>query len=462
MEGFSIITDKQKQNDTFKSIFECVSKESCIDSEYSSVANGFDLWNYIKKNISDAKNKVAFNIFSNQNKLDVNKTSWLRIFDTNYDPSKQNDNCALVEVLNNIVWFSYRSNIETILYNNNKYNSDGGWGCMIRCGQMILSKGIMMLFDIKNIQEFLKEKIMLFLDEKISIERIKTVKGFKKILSLNQHKSITPPFSLKTIVLGHPTKAKGPGDWFSNYDVAQIFTALHNQYSPLSDDNTIEIINFNEGTFILSDIIEKCFTKTCCSCVAQSFVELSNEERIVNDFVVYCDKNESRRCHCFDDKFKFDNEYYTFKKKFIIFISVRHGLNEIEKEMYSKILSFFDFENNIGIIGGKQNRALYFIGKCEDNLIFLDPHYVQNAVTLQDIQQGEGGKTYIPQNIYYLNISEISPSMTLGFVVRNQKEFDVMLKRIEAMTKDPKEISLFDYKERRRTKKRNGYDPLAI
>ena len=43
-----------------------------------------------------------------------------------------------------------------------------------------------------------------------------------------------------------------------------------------------------------------------------------------------------------------------------------------------------------------------------------------------------------------------------------QKEFDVMLKRIEAMTKDPKEISLFDYKERRRTKKRNGYDPLAI
>ena len=87
---------------------------------------------------------------------------------------------------------------------------------------------------------------------------------------------------------------------------------------------------------------------------------------------------------------------------------------------------------------------------------------MQNAVTLQDIQQGEGGKTYIPQNIYYLNISEISPSMTLGFVVRNQKEFDVMLKRIEAMTKDPKEISLFDYKERRRTKKRNGYDPLAI
>ena len=122
---------------------------------------------------------------------------------------------------------------------------------------------------------------------------------------------------------------------------------------------------------VLSDIIEKCFTKAYCSCVAQSFVELSNEERIVNDFVVLCDKNESRKCHCFDDKFKFDNEYYTLKKKFIIFISVRHGLNEIEQEMYSKILSFFDFENNIGIIGGKQNRALYFIGILNYHHIFL-------------------------------------------------------------------------------------------
>jgi cysteine protease ATG4 len=33
-----------------------------------------------------------------------------------------------------------------------------------------------------------------------------------------------------------------------------------------------------------------------------------------------------------------------------------------------------------GILGGKPNFALYFVGHQGDNLIFLDPHYVQDAL----------------------------------------------------------------------------------
>lgn len=36
-----------------------------------------------------------------------------------------------------------------------------------------------------------------------------------------------------------------------------------------------------------------------------------------------------------------------------------------------------------GIVGGQPNKAFYFVGQVEDQeqLIFLDPHVVQNTVT---------------------------------------------------------------------------------
>lgn len=32
-----------------------------------------------------------------------------------------------------------------------------------------------------------------------------------------------------------------------------------------------------------------------------------------------------------------------------------------------------------GVIGGKPKKALYFVGRKEDEYVYLDPHYVQEA-----------------------------------------------------------------------------------
>ena len=59
----------------------------------------------------------------------------------------------------------------------------------------------------------------------------------------------------------------------------------------------------------------------------------------------------------------FDEKLYKFKNIFIIFISVRHGLYQLDEEIYNEVMNIFNIETNIGFIGGKNTRGFYFIGK---------------------------------------------------------------------------------------------------
>lgn len=37
-------------------------------------------------------------------------------------------------------------------------------------------------------------------------------------------------------------------------------------------------------------------------------------------------------------------------------------------------------KTSLGMIGGVPKKSLYFVGSCDDNLIYLDPHLVQSPV----------------------------------------------------------------------------------
>lgn len=40
-----------------------------------------------------------------------------------------------------------------------------------------------------------------------------------------------------------------------------------------------------------------------------------------------------------------------------------------------------------GIVGGKPNKALFILGKKDNNYIYLDPHLVQPAVNASNFQK---------------------------------------------------------------------------
>jgi len=112
-----------------------------------------------------------------------------------------------------------------------------------------------------------------------------------------------------------------------------------------------------------------------------------------------------------------------------MFVSVRYGLYSIDEGMINEVLKIFDIPTNIGFIGGKRSRAFYFIGKSAKNLIFLDPHYIQEAISLKKLGTNYIIESYIPNDIYYMPIKDLSPSFTIGFAIKDMKNFKNLIKK---------------------------------
>jgi len=258
---------------------------------------------------------------------------------------------------------------------------------------------------------------------------------------------IIPPFSIRNLIKfeKHSNKfGKKLGEWFSNYDTIRLICAINKRMNSHNDSN-FKVLNFNEGVIRINEIINNC-------------LEEFEEDKDLSDFEIL----SLSSIECADivnnnlesDKYIFNKKKYIFKHKFILFVSVRHGLYTLEEDYYNEVLKVFDIQTNIGMIGGKNTRAFYFIGKCGNNLIFLDPHYVQQTLTLKQIGTIDVKDTYIPNDIFYMNVEELSPSFSIGFAVNDMKNFKKLMKNLTSkdyfINKDKRNINniyLFEVKD---------------
>ena len=459
------------------------------------------IWEAIKQQLSNVKNHIVFNfnIFSGNNNLDLkdkNIPQEIQIFSEKF--SKQDE--KLINILQNIPWFSYRKNFNQIKNKESIYTSDAGWGCMIRASQMILAQGIYKIFSMKDLKSFFNEFITFFYDNKIPLKLLvkkenkdkkenKLNKSYKKEENKNKKKEnkeeektyddfliidlpkecrlsfiditkemveefellskqenednknlVTPPFSLRNVIkIQNKINPNGKkvGEWFSNYDMMKIITKINKQMIEQYNCD-FKIINFQNETIYIEDLIKECFEEV----ETQGFEYLSksnfdsNENNINNDINI----NNINETTILNEEIinkNLKNEFYIFnkrryilKQKFILFISVRHGLHTLNEEVYKDVLKIFDIKTNIGLIGGKNSRAFYFIGKCGQNLIFLDPHYVQQTLQLNELRKNNFEESYRPKDVYYMDISELSPSFSIGFAIKDIKDFKLFMEKM--------------------------------
>ena len=474
--NISKVNYDSKTNSEYESEMN-LSESSVGVSDIKNLNKNFTIWEEIKLRFNNVKNNIIFNhnIFNEQkniNNLQSDKfPTEIYIFDKKY--TKQDE--KLINHLKNIPWFSYRKNFDKISENGQIFTSDAGWGCILRASQMILAQGLCRLSSINTLEEFIEKYIGYFYDNIIPNKFVKRsinseiekkngkknkiyneeinksgfeiiekkenfdksfeivdldfIEGMENISTRKSNKEfLLPPFSLRSFLKNYRINNKNAifrknvGDWFSNYDMMKLITIISKRMFKKNDFD-LKILNFNEGTIYLKDIFDDCFEQEYKNIDNQGFELISacnfEKEKEVNS-------NLEKNIYIFDDK------RYILKHKFILFISVRHGLYNLDEDMYNEVLNIFNIETNIGIIGGKKTRAYYFIGKCGSNLIFLDPHYVQETISLIDSRGYSIEESYRPNNVFYMDVSEMSPSFSFGFAVKDMSDFKKLMKYLKS------------------------------
>jgi len=115
----------------------------------------------------------------------------------------------------------------------------------------------------------------------------------------------------------------------------------------------------------------------------------------------------------------------------VIFIPLRLGINKINDIYIPTLKETFKFPQSMGIIGGKPRGALYFVAIQNDDVIFLDPHSVNTVVPLD----GEHLSTlsYHCDRPLKMPITNLDPSLSLGFYCRDKVQFDDFWKRTQVV-----------------------------
>ena len=382
MNSFSIEVGKSEQNeDKIENLNDNI---NISNNENKAKKRFTEILNY-RKELNLSKKLKKFHLFNKECK----------------NPSDE----KIIYKLGKILLFTYRKNFPKITnYKTKKtYTTDAWWGCMIRCGQMILSRGLYLMLKSKglNTKSALYYTVPLFNEYPIKKNQLHPffrgmIDKYNNIKSKDNNeykiKEFFPPFCIKTLCDVGEIMERTAGEWFSDVIITNAFKKISEHFDLFKNPNfDVKILTFQ--SFIdMPTLLNECF------------IEKAK------------DPNNNEYMHL-------NGKYYYFSKMGIVFVNVRLGLDKIPLEYYKGIKELFQLKSCIGIIGGKTRLAYYFIGynADENSLLYLDPHITKDSdkeVTIDNILD-----KYINKEIHLLKMNKMSTGFSIGFCFTKYKEF---------------------------------------
>jgi len=160
-------------------------------------------------------------------------------------------------------------------------------------------------------------------------------------------------------------------------------------------------------------------------------------------------------------------------KALIVLVCLRLGTKHVN-ELYRHHLKYlFTMPSCLGIVGGRPNHSVYFVGSVDDHLYYLDPHVVQKYqplnVELKDVAEEERKfKSFHCVKPSSIPIDQLDPSCAVGFLINNQRELDEWIKVlteahiISTASRQSPENALFSVMQERPLTKHSPDGPTII
>lgn len=301
------------------------------------------------------------------------------------------------------LWISYRRGFQRI--GGSGPTSDYGWGCMLRCGQMVIAQALL-------VKHFGRDWRWKSKEELIKRGEYKT---YLRIISLfmDQKSAI---YSIHQIAQMGASEGKPVGHWFGPNTVSQAIKKLaeYDKWNRL-------VIHVSLDNIVIIEDIKSCKYYAHDTSLSDSHNPQSSSSHLQSDHTNDCDNQSSSN--------------HTSWPDLILFIPLRLGLSEINMQYAEQLKSSFRIKQSLGIIGGRPNHALYFLGYVGDDLIHMDPHTTQqtldcdieNMIKLSESQLSLldfDDSSYHQDSISRMPLEQLDPSIALCFHFSSEQDFD--------------------------------------
>ncbi|XP_073530666.1 cysteine protease ATG4B isoform X1 [Phyllobates terribilis] len=297
------------------------------------------------------------------------------------------------ELLNDVtsrLWFTYRRNFPAI--GGTGPTSDTGWGCMLRCGQMIFAQSLICRhigrdwrWDKKGPTGEYLSILTAFLDKKDSY------------------------YSIHQIAQMGVGEGKYIGQWYGPNTVAQVLRKLaaFDQWSSMAVHIAMD------NTVVTDEIRRLCRLGSC-------------------DSGPLCNGHDGA------------SNSHLMWRPLVLLIPLRLGLSEINGAYIETLKHCFMLPQSLGVIGGRPNSAHYFIGYVGDELIYLDPHTTQLAVEPTDGSFIADDSFHCQHPPCRMHVSEIDPSIAVGFFCSSEEDFNDWCQRFRKISLTGGSLPMFE------------------
>uniref|UniRef100_A0A8C1HMP3 Cysteine protease n=1 Tax=Cyprinus carpio carpio TaxID=630221 RepID=A0A8C1HMP3_CYPCA len=330
-----------------------------------------------------AKYENQINAFSEflEDLPDVDEPVW--ILGARYDLKTKKS--ELLSDVRSRLWFTYRKKFSPI--GGTGPSSDAGWGCMLRCGQMILAQALVCRhlgrdwrWDPEKRQPKEYHRILhCFLDKKDSC------------------------YSIHQMAQMGVGEGKSVGEWYGPNTVAQVLKKL-----ALFDDwNTLAVYVSMDNTVVIEDISQSC----------SETPHLRSQRPL--DW-----------------------------RPLLLVIPLRMGINSINPVYIQAFKECFKMPQSCGVLGGKPNLAYYFIGFIDDELIYLDPHTTQQAVDTESGSAVDDQSYHCQRTPHRMKITSLDPSVALGFFCKSEEDFDSWCDLVQQELLKKRNLRMFELVEK--------------
>ncbi|BGO99996.1 Cysteine protease atg4 [Rhodotorula toruloides] len=296
-------------------------------------------------------------------------------------------------------------------------SSDTGWGCMLRTGQSLLANALVKV----HLGRDWRRPLPLGDFITSSTSPVPSAATYARILSLFlDDPSPISPFSVHRFAQQGKVLGKEIGEWFGPSTAAGAIKTLVNAYEPAG----LKVVSCVDGTVYESEVVAAS-TK--------------------------------------------DGEKW--KTPVLVLINVRLGIDGVNPIYYEAIKGIFRLPQSVGIAGGRPSSSYYFVGAQANSLFYIDPHHPRPAVPLvlppddslvraaqhlpltpstADTPAKESARqlddfllaaypdaawaTYHTDKVRKCALSSLDPSMLLGFLVEDERDWQDFRLRVQELS----------------------------